>query len=50
MGLLLLAGYNAAIWGSYGFYFYRPEANNQWRGPLGLQCFPVAVLLVCMPW
>jgi hypothetical protein len=50
MGIMLLLGYNAAIWGSYGFFFYHPAANNQWRAILALQCLPVTVLLLCMPW
>jgi len=49
MGLVLLGGYNVALWGSYGFYFYQPAAHNQWRAMLGLQCLPTAVLLLCMP-
>ncbi|KAK3316751.1 MFS transporter [Apodospora peruviana] len=50
MGLMLLAGYNVALWASYGFFFFRPTANNQWRAPLGLQCLPATIVLVCMPW
>lgn len=50
MGLVLLAGYNVAIWGSYGFFFFHPKANNQWRPMLALQCLPVTILLICMPW
>ncbi len=50
MGVMLLVGYNTAIWGSYGFFFYHPEANNQWRAMLALQCLPATILLFSLPW
>lgn len=48
-GLMLLLGYMIASWGSYGFYFYRPNANNQWRPMLALQCLPATLLIIFMP-
>ncbi len=50
MGIMLLLGYNAAIWGAYGIFLSHLEANNQWRVMLALQCVPVVILLLCMPW
>jgi hypothetical protein len=47
---MLLVGYMIAEWGSYGFLFYRPKANNQWRPMLALQCAPVTFLILIMPW
>ena len=49
-GLMLLVGYQLAEWGSYGFLFYHPKANNQWRPMLALQCAPVTLLIAIMPW
>ncbi len=46
----LLFGYCSASWIGAGFYFYHPVANNQWRAPLGFQCFPVFIVLCLMPW
>lgn len=46
---MLLVGYMVASWGSYGFFFYHPHANNQWRPMLALQCLPVTLLIVLMP-
>ncbi|KAF8860443.1 MFS general substrate transporter [Acephala macrosclerotiorum] len=37
MGLMLLLDYMLAGWGSYGFYFYHPSSNNQWRPMLAFQ-------------
>lgn len=50
MGLMLLLGYMLAGWGSYGFYFYRPSSNNQWRPMLAFQCLPPTILIAIMPW
>lgn len=47
---MLLVGYMLAEWGSYGFLFYHPKANNQWRPMLALQCAPVTILILIMPW
>ena len=47
---MLLVGYMLAEWGSYGFLFYHPSANNQWRPMLALQCVPVTILILIMPW
>ncbi|KUJ19368.1 general substrate transporter [Mollisia scopiformis] len=49
MGLMLLLGYMFASWGSYGFYFYHPSSNNQWRPMLALQCLPPIILISIMP-
>jgi MFS family permease len=46
----LLFGYLLASWVGAGFFFYHPPANNQWRAPLGFQCFPVFVALCFMYW
>lgn len=47
---MLLIGYMLAEWGSYGFLFYHPKAHNQWRPMLALQCAPVTLLILIMPW
>lgn len=47
---VLLFGYCAASWVGAGFYFCHLVANNQWRAPLGFQCFPMTVVLCLMYW
>ncbi|KAK4941750.1 hypothetical protein LTR10_018354 [Elasticomyces elasticus] len=49
-GASLIAGFCLAGWVGYGFW-HLPDTNNwQWRGPMLLQCLPVAILLPCMYW
>ena len=47
---MLLVGYMLAEWGNHGFLFYHPKANNQCRPMLALQCAPVTLLTLIMPW
>ena len=49
-GAALLLGFTIANWIGYGFYHFHPEDHAQWRAPLALQCLPVFLLILCLPW